>query len=397
MKQHTRNEIIFALLLAISLLVLLPYNIKPVSATLAVQTTTCNVGSGTKVTCTFGSMPTAGNLLAVGIVAAGVTVSSVTETGTTWNQAVAVIENSYHVELWYAYNTAASSKQVNITIASGSAVSGIAAEYSGFGVLDPLDKTATYASAADGGVCQSGTTAKMTALGEIEFAPLFSFSATLTVPTRGFTISVSDTTSEGYKFYMADNSSLTQSTAQVATTATGGTYCGGTIATFIKSYSQTQTTTSVVSSTVSYIYLSQTATATLTTTKTNTTITNVSTSTYLIVQPTTLSYTLTQTVSYLPLGLNFTIYTNPAVNNVLFTVNGNNLALTRNGFTTFTIPSSAATYSILLVNTTVLHNSLTYTFNQWGGNGVGNSNPINVDASGYTNINLIAKDRKSVV
>lgn len=114
-----------------------------------VQSTTATTTAGTTIAVTYGSSPTNGNFL-VCVIATKRTsspVSSISQTGATWVQAVGVIGTTLGAnnttDIWYAENISGASTSVTVNLGGSTNASCVFAEYSGIATSSSLDKTAS--------------------------------------------------------------------------------------------------------------------------------------------------------------------------------------------------------------------------------------------------------------
>ena len=113
-------------------------------------------GSGTSITITPSSAPTAGRAQVISVSYNSATaskVSSITQTNCTWTRAAQSNNtNGISVDVWYALNAGSSpGTSITVTLASSLTYSWSYLEYSGVAAVSALDQTATSIDSAAGG------------------------------------------------------------------------------------------------------------------------------------------------------------------------------------------------------------------------------------------------------
>lgn len=176
---------IFAILITIS-----PLLTKPASAAIVQEnSTTCTNGSGSTISCTVTS-PTNGNALIATIGARDAstgTVTSITQTGATWAQAVESTNNDASTEIWYALNVSGAGTSITINLSGTYYASAVISEYSGLVTSSALDQTATWTGKSASPV--TGTTSTTTQAQQLWIGGISGERAnTYSSPTNSFTI-----------------------------------------------------------------------------------------------------------------------------------------------------------------------------------------------------------------
>lgn len=204
--------------------------------------------SGT-LTVTYGSAPTSGNLLVMGlyIQTGGGDPAPVAPSG--WTLATSINSNTVSWTYLYYKKNCGTATAYTWT---GTGVSGsdiVAAEYSGASTTGPLDKTATnsgFSTSPD-----SGTTATTTVANEVWVAILMNEAGVaFTSPTNSFTNEVSDSAFGGLALF--DKIVSSTGTADVGATISGNRNWAGVMATFsvpvVTTFTRTVPTTAVLKS-----------------------------------------------------------------------------------------------------------------------------------------------------
>lgn len=188
-----------------------------------VQTGSGLSGSGTSVTGTWTSATTTGNLL-VAVVGTGAFASSLTAPSG-WHSAVQKVNGSVYITAcFYNFNSTSQNSQA-FTVPSGAA-SVVLAEYSGFGVVDPLDTTGSSAS--------FGTTASASATATTQAVELWVFgvdvqgnSVTFGTPASSFVKEKTSISSSGSTSTMlADKIVAATGTPSSSVTVTSNNWTG---------------------------------------------------------------------------------------------------------------------------------------------------------------------------
>jgi cell division septation protein DedD len=228
-----------ALLIAVSFLAPTSLSITTASGCIQSAQNTASIGSGT-FDVTLGSTPTSGNTLFLTYAGFGETtnptISSVSETGVTWAEAVSK-DGSVDVEIWYGTVGANAGNTATIAVTGGStsAIGNIAdiCEWGNIATTNPVDKTAVNAGQSDTG--DTGTTAVTSQSNEL-FVGAIGTALGLTdqsSPTNGYCLSNGQVKTLGQYVSLAElvKISTTTETANSGTSF-GPAYWAGCIATF---------------------------------------------------------------------------------------------------------------------------------------------------------------------
>lgn len=186
---------------------------------------TCGNNGDTTLECSI-TAPANGNALVAVIGMRGAaSVSSVSQTGASWSQAVRSVNGDIAMEIWYAVDVSSAGTAVTFNLDANEKSSAVIAEYSDVTDVDALDVTAT--NTGSGTTVSSGTTATTSQADQVWVGGFANVSNdTYSSPTNSFAIVGQDGSGGGPAGQRSQAAMLDRIVSDVGTASTGATLSG---------------------------------------------------------------------------------------------------------------------------------------------------------------------------